>query len=33
MSKEKEEIDAAFAEAVDKLNKLRGKVKAFILLA
>ena len=33
MSEEKEEIEDAFAKGVDELNKLRGKVKAFILLA
>lgn len=35
MSKEnkKEEIEAEFAKGIDELNKLRGKVKAFILLA
>lgn len=29
----KEEIEAAFAEGIDDLNELRGKVKAFMLLA
>ena len=29
----KEEIEDVFAKGIDKLNKLRGKVKAFILLA
>lgn len=33
MTEEKEEIEDAFAKGVDELNKLRGKVKAFILLA
>lgn len=35
MSKEnkKEEIEAEFAKSLDELNKLRGNVKAFILLA
>ena len=29
----KEKIEAVFAKSIDELNKLRGKVKAFILLA
>lgn len=29
----KEEIEAEFAKSIDALNDLRGKVKAFILLA
>ena len=33
MSKEKEEIEDAFAKGIDELNELRGKVKAFMLLA
>lgn len=33
MSKEKEKIEAKFAKSIDELNELRGKVKAFILLA
>lgn len=33
MSEEKEEIEDAFAKGIDELNELRGKVKAFMLLA
>lgn len=31
-SNEKEKKEAAFAKSIDALNKLRGKVKAFIFL-
>lgn len=33
MSELKEEIEDAFAKGIDELNELRGKVKAFMLLA